>query len=63
MSTDIEKFKAGSPMASTLRMDRMPHIWCPGCGIGSEVKVKLFPAGRAVWKLCSVEGAPLVRMV
>lgn len=37
MSTDIEKFKAGSPMSSTLRMDRMPHIWCPGCGIGSEV--------------------------
>jgi len=37
MSTDIEKFKAGSPMASMLRMDRMPHIWCPGCGIGSEV--------------------------
>lgn len=37
MSTDIEKFKAGSPMASALRMDRMPHIWCPGCGIGSEV--------------------------
>jgi len=37
MSTDIEKFKAGSPMADTLRMDRMPHIWCPGCGIGSEV--------------------------
>ncbi len=37
MSTDIAKFKAGSPMSSTLRMDRMPHIWCPGCGIGSEV--------------------------
>ena len=37
MSTDIKTFKAGSPMASTLRMDRMPHIWCPGCGIGSEV--------------------------
>ena len=37
MSTDIEKFKAGSPMCGTLRMDRMPHIWCPGCGIGSEV--------------------------
>lgn len=37
MSTEIEKFKAGSPMADTLRMDRMPHIWCPGCGIGSEV--------------------------
>jgi len=37
MSTDIEKFKACSPMSGTLRMDRMPHIWCPGCGIGSEV--------------------------
>ncbi len=37
MSTDIKTFKAGSPMADTLRMDRMPHIWCPGCGIGSEV--------------------------
>ncbi len=37
MSTDIEKFKAGSPMSSALRMERMPHIWCPGCGIGSEV--------------------------
>ena len=24
-------------MSDTLRMDRMPHIWCPGCGIGSEV--------------------------
>lgn len=37
MSTDLEKFKAGSPMGELLRMDRMPHIWCPGCGIGSEV--------------------------
>jgi len=24
-------------MSGTLRMDRMAHIWCPGCGIGSEV--------------------------
>ena len=37
MSTDLKTFKAGSPMSETLRMDRMPHIWCPGCGIGSEV--------------------------
>jgi 2-oxoglutarate ferredoxin oxidoreductase subunit beta len=22
---------------SYLRMDRMPHIWCPGCGIGTTV--------------------------
>lgn len=25
------------PMATLLRMDRMPHIWCPGCGIGTAV--------------------------
>jgi 2-oxoglutarate ferredoxin oxidoreductase subunit beta len=37
MSTDIQKFKAESPMSGVLRMNRMPHIWCPGCGIGSEV--------------------------
>lgn len=22
------------PLTSILRMDRMPHIWCPGCGLG-----------------------------
>lgn len=22
------------PLGKYLRMDRMPHIWCPGCGIG-----------------------------
>jgi 2-oxoglutarate ferredoxin oxidoreductase subunit beta len=37
MSSDIAKFKKDSPMSGTLRMDRMSHIWCPGCGIGSEV--------------------------
>jgi len=25
------------PMEDILRMDRMPHIWCPGCGLGSDV--------------------------
>lgn len=25
------------PMESLLRMDRIPHIWCPGCGIGTAV--------------------------
>jgi 2-oxoglutarate/2-oxoacid ferredoxin oxidoreductase subunit beta len=37
MSSDIAQFKKESPMSGTLRMDRMSHIWCPGCGIGSEV--------------------------
>jgi len=26
-----------NPVESLLRMDRMPHIWCPGCGIGTSV--------------------------
>ncbi len=25
------------PMENLLRMDRLPHIWCPGCGIGIAV--------------------------
>jgi 2-oxoglutarate ferredoxin oxidoreductase subunit beta len=25
---------AQHPLTPLLRMDRMPHIWCPGCGIG-----------------------------
>jgi len=28
---------AENPVESFLRMDRMPHIWCPGCGIGTTV--------------------------
>ena len=26
-----------NPVEQFLRMDRMPHIWCPGCGIGTTV--------------------------
>lgn len=26
-----------NPVEKILRMDRMPHIWCPGCGIGTVV--------------------------
>ena len=26
------------PIAPFLRMDRMPHIWCPTCGIGTVVR-------------------------
>jgi 2-oxoglutarate ferredoxin oxidoreductase subunit beta len=26
------------PVAAYLRMDRIPHIWCPSCGIGTVVK-------------------------
>jgi 2-oxoglutarate ferredoxin oxidoreductase subunit beta len=26
-----------NPVEAVLRTDRMPHIWCPGCGIGTTV--------------------------
>src|SRR6202165_2070339 len=26
-----------NPVEPFLRMDRMPHIWCPACGIGTTV--------------------------
>ena len=26
-----------NPIDDFLRMDRIPHIWCPGCGIGTSV--------------------------
>jgi 2-oxoglutarate/2-oxoacid ferredoxin oxidoreductase subunit beta len=36
-SADFEIPEARNPVESLLRMDRMPHIWCPGCGIGTTV--------------------------
>ena len=30
-------FGNGSNIDAFLRLDRMPHIWCPGCGIGPAV--------------------------
>ncbi|MBI5883586.1 MAG: 2-oxoacid:ferredoxin oxidoreductase subunit beta [Elusimicrobia bacterium] len=32
-----ETMKAENPVLPYLRQDRLPHIWCPGCGIGSTV--------------------------
>ncbi len=29
--------RSSNPVEPFLRMDRMPHIWCPGCGIGTTV--------------------------
>lgn len=33
MSTAVRE----NPVEQFLRTDRMPHIWCPGCGIGTSV--------------------------
>jgi len=32
-----EKKEVKNPLEDFLRMDRIPHIWCPGCGIGTVV--------------------------
>lgn len=39
-STEASESEIPSPKSieHLLRMDRMPHIWCPGCGIGIAVK-------------------------
>lgn len=37
---EIEQ-KKGHPMKKWVREDRLPHIWCPGCGIGSMLSAYL----------------------
>ena len=38
MSTvQISPEAVSNPIEPFLRMDRIPHIWCPGCGIGTTV--------------------------
>lgn len=32
-----DRGEARNPIEDLLRMDRIPHIWCPGCGIGTVV--------------------------
>jgi 2-oxoglutarate ferredoxin oxidoreductase subunit beta len=34
---DILTTEVGNPVEPFLRSDRIPHIWCPGCGIGTTV--------------------------
>jgi len=47
------------PMDDVLRMDRIPHIWCPGCGIGTAVTAfaeGLKKAEIDLQKTCIVSG-------
>ncbi|MBI5022157.1 MAG: 2-oxoacid:ferredoxin oxidoreductase subunit beta [Ignavibacteriales bacterium] len=34
---DVDESMPTNTVEEYLRMDRMPHIWCPGCGIGTTV--------------------------
>jgi 2-oxoglutarate/2-oxoacid ferredoxin oxidoreductase subunit beta len=48
-----------NPMEEFLRMDRMPHIWCPGCGIGTTVNCfahALETSGLDLQKVAIVSG-------
>ncbi len=37
MEAPTKEAKVRNPLEGFLRMDRMPHIWCSGCGIGIVV--------------------------
>jgi len=37
MINDTERPESKNPVEDFLRMDRIPHIWCSGCGIGVVV--------------------------
>jgi len=48
-----------NPVEQFLRMDRMPHIWCPGCGIGTTVNSfarALLEAGLDLDRVAVVSG-------
>ncbi len=47
------------PMDNLLRMDRIPHIWCPGCGIGNAVSAFAEALDKLEYdldKVCVVSG-------
>jgi 2-oxoglutarate ferredoxin oxidoreductase subunit beta len=39
------------PMESILRMERIPHIWCPTCGIGTTVTALAAALEKLEWDL------------
>jgi 2-oxoglutarate ferredoxin oxidoreductase subunit beta len=54
-----ERFEEKNPMEGFLRMDRIPHIWCPGCGIGvvvSSFAEALKKSKLDLDKVCVVSG-------
>jgi len=58
-SVQIQQKEKRHPMENLLRMDRMPHIWCTGCGIGNAVSA--FADALAILdfdldKVCVVSG-------
>lgn len=61
MTTKTQKVEhpVEHPMAPLLRMDRIPHIWCPTCGIGTAVSCfasALRATNLDLDKVCVVSG-------
>jgi len=62
MSEELFEIEEGVPVntvESFLRMERMPHIWCPGCGIGTTVNCfahALETSGLDLTKVAVVSG-------
>ncbi len=55
----VEARAEDHPIAPYMRMDRMPHIWCPECGLGTVVKCfasALAETGVDLDKLAIVSG-------
>jgi 2-oxoglutarate/2-oxoacid ferredoxin oxidoreductase subunit beta len=58
MSTTVD-FPIHNPVEDILRMDRVPTIWCPGCGIGTSVNsfaYALLSTGIDLKKVAMVSG-------
>lgn len=58
MSEEVSQMEL-NPIEPYLRMDRMPHIWCPGCGIGTSVNCfvrALENAALPLDEVCVVSG-------
>src|SRR5512137_1626770 len=57
---DLEKeLGLENPVMPYLRQDRIPHIWCPGCGIGTTVNCftrALTESGRDLDSIAVVSG-------
>ncbi len=55
----LRKQQSGHPLDGLLRTDRIPHIWCPGCGIGtafSSCLIALKESGIDLQKTVMVSG-------
>lgn len=59
MDSQMRKQHSGHPLDGLLRTDRIPHIWCPGCGIGtafSSCLIALKESGIDLKKTVMVSG-------